>query len=136
MASKDITEIEGIGPSYKDKLAAANISKVEHLLDFCCTKSARKSLAEQTGISERLILKWTNMADLFRIKGVGGEYAELLEQAGVDTVKELRTRRPDNLAKKMEEVNQEKKLTRRVPSESVVTGWVEEAAKLPPKVEH
>ena len=136
MANKKIDDIEGIGPSYAEKLQAAGISNTDQLLSTCCTKGGRKQTAETTGISESLILKWANMADLYRVKGVGSEYAELLECAGVDTVKELATRNADNLAAKMAEVNEEKKLTRRVPTPDNVKDWVEQAKQLPPTIEH
>jgi predicted flap endonuclease-1-like 5' DNA nuclease len=134
--SRAIEEIEGIGAAYAEKLAAAGVTTTEDLLEKGCTKAGRQSLAEQTELSEKLILKWVNMADLCRIKGVGGEYAELLECAGVDTVKELRTRNAENLAAKVVEVNEEKKLVRQVPPASAVADWVEQAGALPPKVEH
>jgi predicted flap endonuclease-1-like 5' DNA nuclease len=131
-----IEEVEGIGPSYGEKLRGVGIADTEKLLELCCTKGGRADVAEKTGISEAQILKWANMADLFRIKGVGAEYAELLEAAGVDTVKELRNRNSTNLAAKCAEVNEEKKLTRSVPSEQVVSGWIDQAKELPPTIEH
>ena len=100
------------------------------------TKAGRKALAEATGLSESRILTFVNMADLFRIKGVAGEYAELLVCAGVDTVKELKTRNAANLATKLAEVNAEKKLTRQVPSEKTVADWIQQAGELPGKIEH
>lgn len=136
MANKKIDAIEGIGRTYAAKLGQAGITDTDTLLEKGCTKKGREQIAESSGIGESLLLKWTNMADLFRIKGVGGEYAELLECAGVDTVKELATRNPDNLAQKMVEVNEEKNLTRRTPSPTVVKGWIEEANALPAKIEH
>lgn len=136
MANLKIDEIEGIGPAYAEKLSAAGISNTDTLLERCCEKGGRSKLAEETGISETLILKWTNMADLFRIKGVAGEYAELLECAGVDTVKELATRNAENLAAKLNEVNDEKKLTRRTPNDAAVKDWVEQAKALPGKISH
>jgi predicted flap endonuclease-1-like 5' DNA nuclease len=96
----------------------------------------RKATAEKTGVSESQLLKWANMADLMRISGVGSEFSELLEAAGVDTVKELRNRNAENLAAKMAEVNATKKLTRSVPSGKVVTGWVEQAKTLEPLITH
>ncbi len=135
MAQK-IEEVEGIGPTYGEKLRNAGVATIEDLLEKGCGKGGRKSIAEATGLSESQILKWVNMADLFRIKGVAGEYAELLEVSGVDTVKELRTRNAENLYAKMEEVNAEKKLCRKCPSQSAVTDWIEQAKSLPPKVEH
>jgi len=134
--ARPIEEIEGIGPAYAGKLGAAGIGTTEALLEKGCTRTGRTALAEQTGLSDKLILKWVNMADLCRIKGIGGEYAELLECAGVDTVKELRTRNPENLAAKLAEVNEEKKLVRQVPPPSAVTGWVQQAGELPPKLEY
>ena len=136
MANAKIEEIEGIGPAYAEKLGKAGITDTDGLLKLCCDKKGRKETAEKSGLSESQILKWVNMADLCRIKGVGPEYAELMEGAGVDTVKELRNRNAANLAAKMEEVNAEKKLTRRVPSEKEVTGWVEQAKELDPLVTH
>ena len=131
-----IEEIEGIGPAYGEKLAAASITTTDDLLKLCCDAKGRKSTAEATGVSEKQLLKWVNMADLMRISGVGSEYSELLEAAGVDTVKELRTRNAENLAAKMAEINTEKKLTRLVPTEKVVSGWVEQAKSLDPLISH
>ena len=131
-----IDEIEGIGPANAKKLAAADISTTEGLLKLCCDAKGRKATAEKTGIGEGQLLKWANMADLMRISGVGSEYSELLEAAGVDTVKELRNRNAANLAAKMAEVNATKKLTRTVPSEKVVSKWVEQAGALDPVITH
>ena len=131
-----IDEIEGIGPAYGEKLAAANIKTTDDLLKICCDAKGRKATAESTGLSEGQILNWTNMADLMRISGVGSEYSELLKAAGVDTIKELRNRNAENLAAKMAEVNAASKLTRSVPSEKVVTGWVEKAKSLEPLITH
>jgi hypothetical protein len=106
------------------------------LLEAGADKKSRKALATATEIDEKLILKWVNMADLFRINGVAGQYAELLEASGVDTVKELRNRVPANLHAKMAEVNAEKNLVNSLPGESQVEGWVEEAKTLEPKVSY
>ena len=106
------------------------------MLKLCCDARGRKSTSEKTGVSEAQLLKWANMADLMRISGVGSEYSELLEAAGVDTVKELRNRNAENLAAKMAEVNETKNLTRTVPSEKVVKGWVEQAKTLDPLITH
>ena len=125
-----LTMIEGIGESYEQKLKEAEIISVEKLLESCSSKKSRGKLAEKSGITEKLILKWANYADLFRIKGVGGEYAELLEAAGVDTVPELAKRKADNLAAKMAEVNSAKKLVRRIPNVKQVESWIEQAGKL------
>jgi predicted flap endonuclease-1-like 5' DNA nuclease len=131
-----IEEIEGIGPAYAEKLAAANIKTTGDLLKLCCDAKGRKTTAETTGVSEGQLLKWANMADLMRVSGVGSEYSELLEAAGVDTVKELRNRNAENLAAKMAEVNASKKLTRTVPSEKVVSGWIDQAKSLDPLITH
>ena len=130
--SYKIIDIEGIGDVYAEKMIAAGINTVDQLLEKCAAPAGRKALAEETGITEKLILKWTNHADLFRINGIGPQFAELLEAAGVDTVKELRHRVPANLAAKLEEVNADKKLVRRVPSEIEVTKMVDQAKELPP----
>ena len=129
-----IEEIEGIGPAYGAKLEAVGIKTTDDLLDKCASPTGRKAIAEKTGLKESQILKWTNMADLMRIKGVGEEFSELLEAAGVDTVKELKRRNPENLAAKIKEVNEEKKLTRAVPSLNEVTRWVEQAKSMDPKL--
>ena len=131
-----IEEIEGIGPAYAEKLSAADVRTTDDLLKLCCDARGRKSTSEKTGVSEAQLLKWANMADLMRISGVGSEYSELLEAAGVDTVKELRNRNAENLAAKMAEVNETKNLTRTVPSEKVVKGWVEQAKTLDPLITH
>jgi len=136
MANRKIEEIEGIGPAFGEKLRAAGITSTDDLLDQGCTKPGRKELAEKTGLSEAKLLGWVNMVDLCRVNGIGPEFAELLEASGVDTVLELATRNAENLAEKCAEVNSEKKLTRRVPSSDVMKGWVEEAKKLPRKVEY
>lgn len=130
----NIIDIEGIGDAQGAKLKAAGINTVEELLDKCAAPKGRKALAEETGISEKLILKWTNHADLFRINGVGPQFAELLEAAGVDTVKELRHRKAENLAAKMAEVNDTKHLTRRVPSVTELQKMIDEAAALEPRM--
>jgi predicted flap endonuclease-1-like 5' DNA nuclease len=127
-----IIDIEGVGDVYAEKLQAAGIKKVSELLEKCAAPKGRKELAEATGISEKLILKWTNHADLFRIKGIGPQFAELLEAAGVDTVKELSKRVPENLQKKLEETNEVKHLTRRVPVLKEVKKMIDQAKALPP----
>ena len=136
MAKYKIEDVEGIGPTYGEKLRAAGVSNTDQLLAAGKTKKGRAELAQKTGISESLILKWVNMVDLYRIKGIGSEYSELLEASGVDTVKELKNRVPANLEKKMTEVNTQKKLTRRVPTLAMVTDWIEQAKKLPAGVEY
>ncbi|MEL7592008.1 MAG: DUF4332 domain-containing protein [Anaerolineaceae bacterium] len=126
-----IIDIEGIGPVYKKKLKAVGIATTEKLLEVGGTPKGRKDLAEKAGIDETLILEWVNLSDLFRIKGVGSEYSDLLEEAGVDTVVELSKRVPANLFAKMAEINAAKKLVRKMPVETQVADWVDQAKKLP-----
>ncbi len=129
-----IIEIEGVGDVYAKKLTEAGINKVSELLEKCASPKGRKELAEATEIPEKLILRWTNHADLFRINGIGPQFSELLEAAGVDTVKELRHRIAENLQQKLEEVNAQKKLTRAVPSVKEVQKMIDQAKELEPKV--
>jgi predicted flap endonuclease-1-like 5' DNA nuclease len=129
-----IIDVEGVGAHYAAKLKAKGVRTTERLLDIAGTSKGRKDLAAASGISEKLILEWVNHADLMRIRGVGEEYSDLLEEAGVDTVKELRNRVPQNLLDAILRVNKAKKLVRRPPSLSMVKHWVAEAKKLPPKV--
>jgi predicted flap endonuclease-1-like 5' DNA nuclease len=131
-----LTEIEGIGEVYAAKLQAADIDSIEALLETGATPKGRQELEEKTGIAHKLILEWVNLADLMRIKGVGEEYSDLLEEASVDTVKELRHRNPDNLHAALLEVNAQKKLVRQVPSRNQVADWIEQAKTLPPKVSY
>lgn len=123
-----IEEIEGIGPVYGEKLQAAGISNADILLEKCSSKAGRAAIAKETGIEEKLILKWANHTDLFRINGIGPQFAELLEASGVDTVKELRTRNAGNLYAKIVELNEVKKLVRRLPSQDQIAGMIDEAA--------
>lgn len=131
-----LAEIEGVGAVFSAKLEEAGIKNQAKLLEAGATPKGRKDLAEKTGISGKLILKWINRADLARVKGIGEEYADLLEFAGVDTVPELAQRRADNLHKKMLEVNEERKLVRSPPSESMVARWIEQAKQLPRAVHY
>jgi predicted flap endonuclease-1-like 5' DNA nuclease len=131
-----VAEIEGIGPAYAEKLKQAGVQTVEALLEQGSSPAGRKKLIETTGISDKLILKWVNHADLFRIKGIAGQYAELLEKAGVDTVVELSKRKPENLQQKMAEANTQFNLVNKVPDAAVVAKWVEEAKTLPRKVSY
>jgi predicted flap endonuclease-1-like 5' DNA nuclease len=135
MATK-IIDIEGIGPVYAEKLQAAGVSTVEQLLEKGATPKGREALATATGIDKSRILSWTNKADLMRVKGVGSEYSDLLEAAGVDTVKELRNRNAANLHAKMTEVNAEKKLVRQLPTLAQVEGYIAHAKELPPVMEY
>jgi len=126
-----LENIEGIGEVYAQKLREAGVGSVDALLKQGATPRGRKGIVEKSGISEKLVLEWVNHADLFRVTGVGEEYADLLEEAGVDTVPELAQRNPENLHQKMLEVNREKKLVRRLPALSQVGDWVEQAKSLP-----
>ena len=131
-----IIDIEGIGDVYAEKLIAAGINTDKEMLEKCCKPAGRKALAEATGISEKLILTWSNHCDLMRINGVGPQFSELFEAAGVDTVKEFRNRKPENLQPKLEEVNAAKNLVRRVPSLKEVEKMVAQAKELPPMMEY
>ena len=126
-----IVDVEGIGTKYADKLTKAGISSTDALLKAGASPRGRKELAEKTGIGDALILKWVNHVDLYRIKGVGSEYSELLEAVGVDTIPELAQRKASNLIQKIVAVNMEKKLVRKLPVESQVADWIEQAKKLP-----
>ena len=130
----NIIDIEGIGPVSAEKLALANIKTVEALLKEGATKKGRQTIAAASGIDEGKILDWVNMADLFRIKGVAGQFAEFLKAAGVDTVKELRTRNAENLHAKLVEVNDAKNLTRVVPGVEKIAEFIEQAKGLEPVV--
>jgi predicted flap endonuclease-1-like 5' DNA nuclease len=132
----NIEDVEGIGPSYGEKLRTAGVSSTDELLKSGATPAGRKSLAEASGISDTLVLRWVNQADLYRIKGIGSEYAELLEAAGVDSVPELAQRVPANLYAKLGEANQAKNLVRRLPTAAEVESWVAEAKSLPRLVQY
>lgn len=134
--SYKIIDIEGVGEVFAEKLSQVGVKTTEELLERGKTQKGREELAEETGISYKLILKWVNHADLFRIKGIAGQFAELLEAAGVDTVKELRHRVPANLHVKLVETNDAKNLCNRVPSEKEIESMVEQAKVLPPVVEY
>ncbi len=129
-----IKEIEGVGPSIEAKFKKAGIVTTEALLKHGAGKSGRKKVAENSGLQESQVLTIVNMADLMRVKGVGGEFAELLKAAGVDTMKELRTRNAANLHAALLETNAKKKLTRRVPSLGMVEDFVAQAKKADPVV--
>ncbi len=131
-----ITEIEGIGPAIAEKLSSVGITTVEGLLKECGSVKGRKGVAEKTGINEKDLLKWTNHADLFRIKGVASELSDLLEAAGVDSCAELAQRKAPNLLQAMLKVNEAKNLVRRVPTEAAVEDWIAQAKKLPKVVSH
>ena len=131
-----LEQVEGIGSKYAQTLRKAGVRSTASLLEKGSSPAGRKQIAAATGIGKALILEWVNHVDLFRIKGVGEEYADLLEEAGVDTVVELAQRRGDNLHQKMLEVNARKKLVRRPPSRKMVTGWITQAKKLPRKISY
>jgi len=134
MASYKITEIEGVGEVYAKKFDSVNIKTTGALLENGCTKQGRQDLAAATGIDEALILKWVNVADLFRVKGIGSEYSQLLEKAGVDTVKELKNRKAENLHAALAETNEKHQLVRQLPGLSQVESWIETAKELEPMV--
>jgi predicted flap endonuclease-1-like 5' DNA nuclease len=131
-----VEDIEGIGTTYAKKLVDAGIKTTDDLLEAGSTPKGREDLAKKTDITEKLILEWVNLADLFRIKGVGEEYSDLLEEAGVDTVAELARRNAENLHIKIIEVNKEKKLAGRLPTLDDVKKWIDQAQTLPRKVEY
>lgn len=131
-----IDEIEGIGTTYAERLQAAGIKTTDDLLKVCGSRKGRDDMAGHTGFSASQLLKWANMADLMRIAGIGEEYSELLEAAGVDTVKELATRKADNLTTRMAEVNEAKKLTRALPAASQVQKWIDQAKTMDPAISH
>jgi predicted flap endonuclease-1-like 5' DNA nuclease len=131
-----IVDIEGVGPAYAAKLKAAGVATVEALLEKAASAKGRKELAAASGLDEAKLLEWVNRADLYRIKGVGSEYSDLLEAAGVDSPAELAHRVPANLMAKMTELNAAKKLVRKMPTEAQIADWVEQAKKLPKLVTH
>ena len=131
-----IIDIQGIGPVYAEKLIGIGIETVDQLLEKGADAKGRQAIEEATGIRHDLVLTWVNHADLFRVKGVGPQFSELLEAAGVDTVKELRNRNAANLAAKMAEVNEAKHLCRRTPVEKEVAKFIALAKELEPKVTH
>lgn len=126
-----IVDIEGIGPAYAEKLNGIGVRTTDALLQAGCGPEERKQLAAATGIADSLLLEWVNLADLYRVKGIGKQYSDLLEEAGVDTVVELATRVPENLLAKMVEVNKAKNLVNKMPGVSQVKKWIAQAKKLP-----
>lgn len=131
-----LVNIEGIGEVFANKLAEAKIGTTEALLERGATRKGRQEIAQQTGVDSKRILGWVNRADLFRINGVGEEYSDLLEAAGVDTVVELSTRNAANLFEKMNAVNESRNLVRRTPALSTVEDWIKKAKELPRVVEY
>ncbi len=134
--SYKIEEIEGIGKEYAEKLRAVDIQTTDDLLRRCGEASGREGVAKEADLSEKMLLSWVNRADLMRITGIGEEYADLLEEAGVDTVKELATRNADNLAEKIAEVNERRNLVNRLPSVQTTAEWIAEADTLEQMVFH
>jgi hypothetical protein len=132
--SYPLTDIEGIDRETAAILKSVGIRSTGGLLEAARTLRGRKSLAEKTGLNEKLLLCWVNMADCMRIRGVSKEYSDLLHAAGVDTVKELKYRNPANLVSAMAEANKKRKLVRLLPSEKVVVRWIDHARKLPLKI--
>lgn len=135
-APKGLKYIEGIGDAYRQKLRKAGITNTDELLEKGSTVKGRKEIVDQTGISEKLLLRWLNMADLYRINGIGRQYAELLEAAGVDTVPELAQRVPANLHEKMAAANAQKKMVRHLPALAQVEKWVAQAKSVPRKINY
>jgi hypothetical protein len=134
--SYPITDIGGIDGEAAKTLKSVGIRSTAKLLETARTVKGRKILSEKTGFAEKQLLCWANVADRMRIKGISREYAELLQAAGVDTVKELRYRSPANLAKAMAEANKKRKMVRLLPSEKVVCRWIENAQKLDLKIKY
>ncbi len=126
-----LLDVEGIGPVNAEKLKNAGVGSTDSLLSMGGTAAGRKDLAKKSGVSDKQLLEWVNHVDLFRIKGVGEEYADLLEEAGVDTVVELAQRKASNLLVKMTEVNAKKNLVNKMPALTQVEDWVAQAKKLP-----
>lgn len=127
----NLAKIEGIGPTYAEKLKKTGITTTQALLEKGATVNGRHEIAEMTGISEEKVLRWVNLSDLFRVKGIGEEYSDLLEAAGVDTVPEMAQRNPKNLYEMLTTVNEEKNFVRQVPSQTTVEAWIENAKTLP-----
>ncbi len=132
--ARKVSDIEGIGPAYEAKLNEIGITTVDGLLEKGATAKGRAEIEEQTGIDHKRVLDWVGMADMFRIKGIASQFAELLKAAGVDTIKELRMRNAENLHKKLEEVNAEKKLAKATPRLDQVEDFISQAKELEPKV--
>jgi predicted flap endonuclease-1-like 5' DNA nuclease len=133
----NIADIEGIGPVNAEKLGAAGVRTVEGLLETGATREGRQALAEASGLSTKSILEWVNRADLYRVKGIGSEYSDVLEMVGVDTVPELAQRNATNLHAAIVKLDQERpNVIRRVPSETEIAGWIEQAKGLPRVVEY
>ena len=131
-----ISDIEGIGPAFSEKLSSVGIATTDDLLRLCANAKGRADVSEKTGLKTSQLLAWADMADMMRLNGVGPQFSELLKASGVDTVKELRTRNAENLTTKLAEINAEKKLARAVPALSQVSGWIEQAKTTEPLISH
>lgn len=131
-----LESVEGIGPAYAMELKKGGVESISSLLKKGATKRGREDIAQVTGLSETRILEWVNRADLYRVKGVGGQYSDLLEQSGVDTVVELAQRNPKNLHETLIETNERCHLVRKVPTELQVKAWVKHAKTLKRVVEY
>ena len=131
-----LSDIEGIGPKYEETLKGIGIGSLEKLLEAGATPAGRANTAKESGISEKLILTWVNKADLSRVKGISSQYADLLEFSNVNTIPQLATRNAENLMVKMQEVNDERNLVRKVPVLSQVQGWIAQAKELPRVLEY
>lgn len=129
-----LLKVEGIGEGYAKKLKEIGITTVEKLLEKGATPKGRDEISQKADISGKLVLEWVNHCDLFRVRGIGEEYSDLLEEAGVDTVVELAQRNPENLYAALVKVNEEKNCVRKLPALSLVTNWVEQAKKLGRKI--
>ncbi len=127
----NVIDVEGIGPTYAAQLEAVGVKTTDDLLEQGATAKGREALEEKSGIGHTLILKWVNRVDLYRIKGVGSEYSDLLEVAGVDTVPELAQRNPANLTETLAEANAARNLVRKLPTVDQVTDWVNQAKSMP-----
>jgi predicted flap endonuclease-1-like 5' DNA nuclease len=131
-----IDAIAGLDPKSATRFRKSKVRTTEALLKRAATRRDRKALAEATRLDEKQILVWLNRADLMRVKGIGSEYSDLLEAAGVDTIKELRRRNPASLTKKMTQINESKKLVQRLPTEGMVEGWIAHASQLEPIISY
>jgi fructose-1,6-bisphosphatase/sedoheptulose 1,7-bisphosphatase-like protein len=132
--SKSLKKLDGLDPDVVDRLRAAGIRTSDKLLEMTKSAKDREALSQKTGITPRELLRFANLADKLRVKGLGAGYAELLCRVGVDTVRELKYRNPAKLAAAMRQENEQRKLVRLVPTEKAVGRWVEAAKKLPPKI--
>jgi predicted flap endonuclease-1-like 5' DNA nuclease len=129
-------DIDGIGRAYGSKLSKAGVNSTDDSLKHCGSSKGRRQVAATSGLDEGQLLKWANLADLMRIRGIGNQFSEVLEVAGVDTVKELRTRRADHLAAGIKEANAKKKLTRATPSKRQVVRWIDQAKRMDAMITH